>query len=555
VPSLAGPSKIRVLLATGVALLAGALGPAAALAAPAGLVDTRLPVPASNPLSAPTAIVPILDTGRAFVLEQTGAVRVLQADGTVLAADALSLDVCATGEQGLLGGAVDPGFAANGYVYLYYTHDAGDCSNSTGRANRVSRFTTTGNTIDPGSEVVLLDNMNTPATNHNGGDLEIGHDGHLYVTVGDGGVNPRGGGGTSAQDLSLLNGKILRITTAGTVPADNPFVGAANATSCRTTGITTPTSAVCTEIYASGLRNPFRFAFDPNTPATRFFINDVGEGTWEEVDEGGSGRNYGWRSREGFCVTGSSTNCPAPPAGITDPLTAYNHSTDCTYVTGGAFIPDGIWAAAYDGGYLFADGGCGKVFLRTAAGTVDYGDPFATTSGVPTDLSFLTQGGRTALYYVTSTSGQLHAITLPPRPPSEGGPGPAPGTPGTPGTTPDPPGGSGTPPATRCTIVGIKGLLASTARTRVRAAGCKVRQRLVAMRNGRPLVRRGAYVTSRATRPPKRSAGRGRVWTLRVEKSVRKAGGRFAVGTYQTFWVGWESTPKKIAKQPKARYL
>jgi len=529
--------------------LGAAAIPAAAQAAPAGLVDTRLAVPASNPLSAPTAIAPILDTGRALVLEQGGTVRVLQADGTVAAADALALSVCTGSEQGLLGAAADPGFAANGYVYLFYSRNAGNCNSATGRFNRVSRFTMTGNVIDPGSEVVLLDNMNIPAGNHNGGDLEFGRDGLLYVSVGDGGSNPRGGGGTAAQDPSLLNGKILRITSTGTVPPDNPFVGAANATSCATAGLSAPTSAVCTETYASGLRNPFRFAFDPNTLATRFFVNDVGDGTWEEVDEGGSGRNYGWRSREGFCVTGSSTNCPAPPAGITDPLTAYNHSTDCTYVTGGAFIPNGIWAAAYDGGYLFADGGCGKVFLRTAAGTVDYGDPFATTSGVITDLSFLTQGGRTALYYVTNASSQLHAITLPPRPPGDPDPGTTPGTPDTPG------GGPGTPAAKRCTIVGIKGLLAATARTRIRAAGCKVRQQLVAMRNGRPLIRRGKYVPSRATRAPKRSAGRGRVWTLRVEKSVRKAGGRFAVGTYQTYWAGWESTPKKIAKQPQARYL
>ena len=177
------------------------------------------------------------------------------------------------------------------------------------------------------------------------------------------------------------------------MPADNPFVGAPGAMSCATAGIGAPTTAKCTEIYDYGLRNPFRFAFDPNTSATRFFINDVGQSTWEEVDEGGSGLNYGWDIREGFCNNGSSTSCPPTPAGYTDPLTVYNHSTGCTYITAGAFIPNGVWAPSYDGGYLFADGGCGKIFLLTSAGTVDYAHPFAQTSGVITDMTFLTQGG------------------------------------------------------------------------------------------------------------------------------------------------------------------
>jgi glucose/arabinose dehydrogenase len=408
-------SKHRAM--TLLVMLAGVLSafqaPAGA-AAPdlTGFADTQLPTPPSNPLSSPTAIVP-LPGGRALVLEKGGAVRVLQADGAMLAADALNLPVCTDSEEGLLGAAVDPGFIQNGFVYLYYTRNANDCTSSTGRFNRVSRFTMTGNSISLASEAVLLDNMNIPAGNHNGGDLEIGHDGYLYVTVGDGGTNPRGSGPSAAQNLSLLNGKILRITTTGGVPADNPFVGAAGAVSCAMLGINSNDSEKCTEIYGYGLRNPFRFAFDPNTSATRFFINDVGQSTWEEVDNGGNGLNYGWDIREGYCNNGSSTNCPPTPAAYTDPLTVYNHSIGCTYITGGAFIPNGTWAPSYDGGYLFADGGCGKIFLLTRAGTVDYAQPFAQTSGVITDMAFLTQGGRTALYYVTNSSSQLHRITLP----------------------------------------------------------------------------------------------------------------------------------------------
>ena len=96
------------------------------------------------------------------------------------------------------------------------------------------------------------------------------------------------------------------------MPADNPLVGQPNAQSCATLRASArPTTAKCTEIYDYGLRNPYRFAFDPNTTATRFFINDVGENTWEEVDVGGKGLDYGWNMREGFCANGSSTNCAA----------------------------------------------------------------------------------------------------------------------------------------------------------------------------------------------------------------------------------------------------
>ncbi len=523
---------------------------ATACASPIGLLDAELPTPASNPLSSPTAIVPILDSGRALVLEKGGAVRVLQADGTMLAADALTLDVCSNSEEGLLGAAIDPGFAANGFVYLYYTRDAGNCASSTGRFNRVSRFTMTGDAIDPASEVVLLDNMNVPAGNHNGGDLHIGNDGDLYVSVGDGGTNPRGSGPSAAQDLSLLNGKILRITTSGGVPSDNPLVGAPDAMSCATLGIGAPASAKCTEIYDYGLRNPFRFAFDPNTSATRFFINDVGQDTWEEVDEGGRGLNYGWDIREGLCDEGSSTSCPPTPAGFTDPLTVYNHSTGCTFITAGSFIPNGIWASEYDDGYLFADGGCGKIFLRSADGSVDYSEPFAQTSGVISDMTFIAQAGQTALYYVTNEASELHKITLP---------GPAPAPPALPVLT-SPPTASintmtgATIPAS-CRILDVRRLLASTAKRTIAASHCKAHEIVVAMRDGRVVRVHHRFVPAASTARPKSSAGRHRIWTLRVESVAQKPGRTYRAGTAETVWVGWEATPREIAEKPDGRYL
>ena len=184
----------------------------------------------------------------------------------------------------------------------------------------------TGDAIDPASEIVLVDNISSKAGNHNGGDLEIGADGFLYISVGDAGTDPRAdsGANNAAQDLSLLNGKILRVvpSTGGPAPG-NPLSGPGTA-SCRVRGNlpSTPTTA-CQEIYAWGLRNPFRFAFDPNTGPQRFFINDVGQSTREEVDEGGIGRNYGWPIREGVCPTGQNPPCAAAGPGFTDPITDY----------------------------------------------------------------------------------------------------------------------------------------------------------------------------------------------------------------------------------------
>jgi glucose/arabinose dehydrogenase len=517
-----------------------------------GFSDTQVATPAANPLSSPTAIVPLLAAGRALVLEKGGAVRVLDADGTMAVADAIDLNVCTDSEEGLLGAAADPDFATNGFVYLYYTHDEGNCASSTGRFNRVSRFTMTGDTINPASEVLLLDNMNIPAGNHNGGALHVGNDGDLYVTVGDGGTNPRGAGGSAAQDLSLLNGKILRITRTGGVPADNPFVGTPNAMSCAMAGIGAPTTARCTEIYDDGLRNPYRFAFDPNTSATRFYIDDVGENTWEEVDAGGSGLNYGWDTREGFCENGVSTNCTATPAGLTDPLTSYNHSSGCTFITAGAFIPNGIWDASFDGGYLFADGGCGKVWLLTRAGLVDYSSPFAMTTGTISDMTFLTQGGQTALYYVTNGSSELRRITLPTPPPV------LPPTPLQPPVTPPiaPP---VAPPLTtapfHCTVADVRGLLAARATTRIAAAHCKVRRIVVAMRHGAPLVRHHRLVRASSASRPGSRAGAHRVWTLRVERVLQAPGATHTAGFRETIYVGWEATPTAIARKRGARFV
>ena len=401
-------------LATGLGVTSSSVA-----ALPGGFTDTQIPNPATNPLNSPTGIVPLAGN-RAIITEKGGTVRILEPDGTISPNDAISLSVCTASEMGLLGAAVDPSFILNGFVYLYYTHNAGNCAVQAGRFNRVSRFQMSGDTIIPGSEVVLLDNIAAAGGNHDGGDLEVGQDGDLYVSIGDSGVNPRGANDTAAEDLSLLNGKILRITTSGTIPPDNPFVGDPNGAVCAFAGIAEPTSKKCLEVFDWGLRNPYRFAFDYNTGATRFYIDDVGQNTWEEVDQGGKGLNYGWNNREGVCDTGSTTSCPPTPPGFTDPLTVYGHTGGCAYITADAFVPNGVWPADYDGSYLFADGGCNKIWRMTAAGTVDYANPFAQASGVIVDMAFVVQGGDPSLFYVTNGSSQLHKITYdaPPAPTS-----------------------------------------------------------------------------------------------------------------------------------------
>ena len=384
--------------------------PARAQAAvPAGFVDQTVAT-----IGVPTAIAFTPD-GRGLFTTQVGRLRVHTPAGGLLASAALdfSAKICANSERGLLGVAVDPAFAANGFIYLYYTLRQGTACDATA-VNRVSRVVLTpANTT--GSEVVLIDNIPSTAGNHNGGDLQFGKDGNLYVSVGDGGCDYAGTGcsasNDAARDRNVLLGKILRITPSGEIPADNPFQGPGTAR-CNVTGRTTATW--CQETYAWGLRNPYRMAFDPNAAGTRFYINDVGQSTWEEIDLGAAGADYGWNVREGHCVTGSTTMCGPPPAGMTNPLFDYGRSDGCRSITGGAFVPIGIWPAAYQGKYLFADFACGRIFRLDPNGSGGFTRvDFATALGANTvvHLAFGPVAGTQALYYTTyASSGQVRRI-------------------------------------------------------------------------------------------------------------------------------------------------
>ncbi len=268
---------------------------------PSGFTDTQVVSGLTNPTA--MALAP---DGRIFITQQGGQLRVVK-DGALLAQPFLTVTVNASGERGLLGVAFDPGFASNHFVYVYYTATAPAIH------NRLSRFTANGDVAIAGSETVLLelDNLSS-ATNHNGGAIHFGPDGKLYIAVGD------NANGANAQTLTNLLGKILRITADGTIPPDNPFV--------------TQTTGRNAAIWVLGLRNPFTFAFQSGVG--RMFINDVGQNTFEEINDGIIASNYGWPATEG----------PTTNPSYTSPLYSYGHGGGAfggCAITGGVFYnPD-----------------------------------------------------------------------------------------------------------------------------------------------------------------------------------------------------------------------
>ena len=388
-----------------VAVAIGCLAPgpeSSAAAVPEGFDDQHV-----TTLPRPTAMAFTPDE-RLLIAGKAGALRVYE-DGALLPTAALDLidRVCSDSERGLLGIAVDPEFGANRFIYLYYTFNKfGVCDRNTPTApvNRISRFVLgDDDLVDPVSEVVLVDNIPSPDGIHNAGDLGFGKDGYLYASVGDGGCDFRGDSGCSllndaARDLGGLNGKLLRITRDGGIPPGNPFTGGGTVR-CNLTG-QTPQSKRCREIYAYGLRNPFRFSFDPVAPQTRMHINDVGTRTWEELDLAAAGADYGWNVREGHCAADSLTNCGPPPAGMTNPIYDYGHDEGCTSMTLSATVPEGIWPVEYDGAYLYGDSTCRKIFrLDPAEGGGFTAVEIMNATGSVIDGIFGPYGDTQALYY------------------------------------------------------------------------------------------------------------------------------------------------------------
>ncbi|HYO09042.1 MAG TPA: PQQ-dependent sugar dehydrogenase [Tepidisphaeraceae bacterium] len=345
-------------------------------------------------LTTPTAMEFAPD-GRLFVAQQGGALRVIQ-NGTLLANNFVTLTVASTGERGLLGVAFDPNYATNRFVYVYHTVPAG-ANNSPPPHNRVTRFTADANDPNvavPNSGLPILDLENLSATNHNGGAIHFGPDGKLYVAVGDNAVS------SNAQTLNNRLGKMLRINPDGTIPSDNPFF--------TNDGVTQPRDY----IWALGLRNPFTFAFDPADGTMH--INDVGENTWEEINVGRAGANYGWPTVEG------PENTPNP--NFDDPLFVYNHSSAAgdaggTVIAGGTFYRRPAGAAnpfpdAFAGDYFYAD---------SNRGWVRWLDDNTANTNLILNGSFgivdLKTGPDGSVYYLTRSSSSVRRLRYTVRPP------------------------------------------------------------------------------------------------------------------------------------------
>jgi glucose/arabinose dehydrogenase len=384
---------------------------------PAGFHDTLVAT-----VEDPLALAPIPD-GRMLVADQQGKIFVLLANGKLAAKPALDLTakVCAGfSERGVLGVAVDPAFASNRFVYVYYTfrnHTQCPTLSADSPVDRVARFEMHANTIDPASQKILIDGIVSYTGNHEAGALGFGRDGMLYVSVGDSRCDSTGASGcdgdnATARRGNTLHGKVLRITKTGGIPSDNPFRGAGTA---RCNRGDTGRHKICQETYLRGLRNPFRFAFDPNAKGTRLVVDDVGQDKWEEIDVAKPGADSGWNVREGDCVEGSVTRCGRPPAGMTNPIYAYRHQHGCGTITGGAFVPKGVWPARFRSDYLYADYLCGRISRLVPDGAGGWtSKPFVTGLGAGSviALQFAPRGAKTALYYTTyANGGELHAIT------------------------------------------------------------------------------------------------------------------------------------------------
>lgn len=341
---------------------------------PSGFTETVVASDLTSPIT-----FDIEESGRIWLAFQDGRIEVIEND-VLLPTLATQLDCDGSGERGLQGIELDPHFHDNGYIYVYYT------AATPGSHNRVSRLTvdpTTENTIIAGSEVVLLElplfstlPQNQSPIWHMGGAIHFLPDETLVVQVGDHLNN------SLVQNMDSPIGKVLRINQDGSAAGDNPLYNAADGISWRD------------YVWASGLRNPFSGDVDPATG--RYFIGDVGEGTWEEINDATlAGRNFGWPTTEG------NFN-PATYPNFTNPFYAYHHSQDCA-ITGGAFYSPSIdqFPAQYQGMFFFSQ------FCAGTIGVIDPNNPanvqvFASGIAYPMNIEFTADG---SMYFVERGAG------------------------------------------------------------------------------------------------------------------------------------------------------
>ena len=320
-------------------------------------------------LTSPVFLAQPLNDGRIFVVEQAGTIRVIR-NGVLQATPFLNITtkVASGGERGLLSVAFHPQYATNHFFYVYYTTQAS--GNLASGDIVVERYTTTANpeVADPTTAKLIITTAHTLQSNHNGGLVSFGLDGMLYAGFGDG-----GGGGDpyqTGQDQNALLGSLLRLDVSGnpyTIPPSNPFVGQANKRG---------------EIWAKGLRNPWRYAFDATT--SLLYIADVGQNLHEEVDvvpTTQAGVNYGWSIMEGAtCYNGATCT----KTGLTLPLIDYTHTNGASSITGG-YVYRGSAIPGIRGHYFYSDYCAGflRSFRYENGAAVDEKDWGLTMGNVP----------------------------------------------------------------------------------------------------------------------------------------------------------------------------
>jgi glucose/arabinose dehydrogenase len=357
-------------------------------------------VPFTSGLHDPDGVTNARDgSGRLFVVQRSGQVRVVAPDGHLRAAPFVDLAsrIVAGGEQGLLGLAFHPNFKANGRLFVDYTRSDGHGA----WEDVVSELTASADhsTANPASERVLLVVADS-YSNHNGGQLAFGPDGYLYIAMGDGGGSgdPLGSG----QSRKTLLGKILRIDVNAAhasgkqyaIPRTNPYAG----------GGISP-GAGLPEIWAYGLRNPWRFSFDRGTGD--LYIGDVGQNAWEEIDRQAAwsrgGQNYGWNAFEGtHCFSSACSGVVA-----VSPITEYGHALGCS-VTGG-YVYRGTRQPTLKGIYVFGDYCAGTIFTVPAGGGFHAPKPVANTGK---QISSFGEGEDGEIYLVDIGGGGLYRVVV-----------------------------------------------------------------------------------------------------------------------------------------------
>jgi glucose/arabinose dehydrogenase len=336
--------------------------------------------PVVKGLKEPTLVVGAPDAKRYFVLERAGRIKVADLDGNLQPTPFLDLSATTSTstEQGMLGLAFHPRYAENGYVYVDYTDN-----DSTVQIIRYTVSPPTANTVDPATAQTVMA-IKKGSKYHNGGTLEFGRDGYLYISIGD------DEGSEKAQDLSNIYGKILRVDVDSAspyaIPPDNPFVNRADAKG---------------EIWVYGLRNPWRFSFDRANGD--MWIGDVGDAREEEVDlvpSGTSGQNFGFPYLEGdLCM--DETHCHDP--GLVPPLATYGHDMNCAVM--GGYVYRGPTAARLVGTYLFGDLCTGGVFALA-----DPSSPRVELGFQPIKISSFGQDSAGDVYVVDMQGGVIYRV-------------------------------------------------------------------------------------------------------------------------------------------------